>query len=546
MTEVYFNEKSALDNTILQIIENEQGFLACTKLSFVQMNEEGSFIRSIPYSTLGIGGYIMSLKVLPTQYIASTTLGVVHLTLDLKVVTQISPPDAQIVSSSTLLDGESYFASYGGGLYLEHENNLVSQEFPDVNLLEIESLHDSILWVSSTTAVYRKVNDQIRKYTIENGYPILENSQNGMLNRGKGELMLCGINGVFIFNDKKVAESPDLPKITLYAQGKTIYPGQEINLSAETENINLEIIPVSILDRNLFQYTCEYEQKDIPTSGSKFVNLATHTGESELRVTVKNKAIHSSQTHIWKIRRASPFWLTVWFKLAAGLTILLLILGLVGLVRFVQTRKILRRAQADRKVNDERLRISAELHDNIGARLTHIISSLDVELYKKKGNSTQLETINAFARDTMSQLRETIWAVGDRTIFFSEFVGRVKQYTIQCSALTSINISCKVEDYSDFELNPVQTINLYRIIQEAINNALKYSEAREIAVHIHQVDEMIKISISDNGSGFDLSKPTYGTGLSGMKTRAEEANAHYSLSSTSGQGTSIELTISKK
>lgn len=546
LSSTFYNKENVLDNTVLQILANEKGFLACTKNAFVQMDTTGTFIHSIPYSSLGIGGYVMSVDNQEEFYIASAISGAYKISRDFQVLEQMKAEEEQIISSSTTYQGTQYYASYGGGLMVSHGDTLVPISFLGSNLLEIENQADSILWITSTTASYRLDGKNNRPYTNENGFPILENSQNGMQNFGDGDFMLCGINGAFKFNDSIVGKPILTPQILLKNQGATIFPGQPIEISAEAGSVNIQMLPVSLLDKNIFEYAYQVNELSAPFEAGDYINFDVQPGETLLTIVVKNKSTHRTQEYTWTLDRLIPFWLTIWFKLIIALTVILIIIGLIGLVRFIQTRKMLRREQADRKVNDERLRISAELHDNIGARLTHIISSLDIELYKNKGDSTQIGMINSFARDTMSQLRETIWAVSDRTIFFSEFVGRAEQYCIQCNTLASSEITFEAASYNDFELNPVQTINLYRIIQEAINNAVKYAEASTIAVRIKGTGDEIEILVSDDGIGMDLSLPKYGTGIRGMEQRAKEAGATMTMNSSLGEGTSIQLIISSK
>lgn len=215
-------------------------------------------------------------------------------------------------------------------------------------------------------------------------------------------------------------------------------------------------------------------------------------------------------------------------------------LGAVALGGYLRTRRLLALEKADRKVTDERLRISRELHDNIGARLTHIISSLDVEMFQRK-EAESLANVNAFARQTMSQLRETIWAVSEKTVFFSEFTTRIEQCLSESKRLTGKSMYLASSVKGDFELNPVQTINFYRIVQEAINNALKYADADEIVVRMVRTGFEITLEISDNGAGFDLENSRKGSGLQGMEARANEAGAAWSIHSTQGAGTTIRL-----
>ena len=315
-----------------------------------------------------------------------------------------------------------------------------------------------------------------------------------------------------------------------------------INLNFDQSELNLQIHPVILSDPNLFEIKVILDSQVVKITQPTQASFSIPFGTSSIKIIVTDLVYGKSKTIQYPIFRAIPFWKKPWFIVLSIITIILLIIGFVSFIGFVKTRKKLKTEQAENQIKEERLRISKELHDNIGARLTHIISSLDVEMYRNKNDNKSIETINSFARDTMSQLRETIWAVSDKAIFFSEFATRIEQYIEQINDLTQSNILFNQSVTSDFELNPVQTINYYRIVQEAINNSVKYSEADAIKVRIVQNDNEITIEISDNGNGFDINSTRMGTGIKGMKNRAEEVGSLLKITS-SKTGTKIELTI---
>jgi signal transduction histidine kinase len=86
---------------------------------------------------------------------------------------------------------------------------------------------------------------------------------------------------------------------------------------------------------------------------------------------------------------------------------------------------------------------------------------------------------------------------------------------------------------------------LYRTIQEAINNAIKYSEAKDIDVEVKKVDSQIKITIKDNGKGFDKETVDFGNGFYNMKKRIEEVNGTCEIQSEPNKGTSIVIILTK-
>jgi signal transduction histidine kinase len=209
----------------------------------------------------------------------------------------------------------------------------------------------------------------------------------------------------------------------------------------------------------------------------------------------------------------------------------------------LEYRKELEKTQLEKKLLDEKLRISRELHDNIGSQLTFIISSIDNLIYSNKlGNNPQLVGLKDFSRSAMFDLRNTIWAMkeekGDsEKLFFkvNDFVQRL------LSADLGINIAVKNFLQNNIPLTSVQMLNLFRIIQEAVQNSVKHSSAKNIEITFTETDSNFTITIKDDGQGFDLNQASYGSGIENMKKRSEQANSELKILSDS-TGTTIQVT----
>lgn len=217
------------------------------------------------------------------------------------------------------------------------------------------------------------------------------------------------------------------------------------------------------------------------------------------------------------------------------------------LVNEAQLKEAFTKIETQNKLQKQRLLISRDLHDNIGAQLTFIISSVDnlkygFDLSKKLEN--KLSGISEFAYDTISELRDTIWAMNKNEISFEDLQIRVSNF-IEKANLASKNIvfSFDVSDSVDNNMvfTSVEGVNIYRIIQEAVNNSIKYAEASTISIRVEKENNLVNIYIKDNGKGFEMSNVTLGNGVNNMKKRAEEINANFNLVSNVSRGTEIEL-----
>ncbi|MCL6495722.1 MAG: hypothetical protein K6T54_13225, partial [Ignavibacterium sp.] len=109
---------------------------------------------------------------------------------------------------------------------------------------------------------------------------------------------------------------------------------------------------------------------------------------------------------------------------------------------------------------------------------------------------------------------------------------------------SGVKVNFKVEA-KNFILPKDSQLNVYRIVQESLTNALRHSKATEINFSILEIGNILKIIIQDNGKGFnpDLLDPLHSIGITGMKERALSFGAELNIKSLSGQGTTVLLSV---
>lgn len=202
------------------------------------------------------------------------------------------------------------------------------------------------------------------------------------------------------------------------------------------------------------------------------------------------------------------------------------------------------------KIHLQRLKISRDLHDNIGSQLTFIISSIDnLKFVLKPANelvTTKLTNISTFASDTISQLRDTIWAMNKNEISFEDFQTRILSFIEKAKlAKESIKFHFNASVTSNPTFSSINGMNLFRVLQEAVNNAVKYSNAQHIHIEFSESMTHLMISISDDGIGFDIQSIDLGNGLENIQKRMEEINGTFSLETQPTNGTTIRISIPK-
>ena len=189
---------------------------------------------------------------------------------------------------------------------------------------------------------------------------------------------------------------------------------------------------------------------------------------------------------------------------------------------------------------NERKRIAADLHDNMGAYASAIIANVDELIHERHQlDELMLKQLKKNADEIMSSLRDTIWALNKEKMPLTAISDRMKSYVQKVSAANP-EISIDVEEKIDTNilLSTVQSLNIIRILKEAVTNSLKHSDGDNIKICIF-CDGSMNLSVTDNGKGINQER-MQGNGIRNMQQRAGEAGFIFSIDNMSN-GTKIIL-----
>lgn len=277
--------------------------------------------------------------------------------------------------------------------------------------------------------------------------------------------------------------------------------------------------------------------------------------------TYKFTVIAANSDGVWNETGASftlvvvpPFWMTWWFR-GIGIMLFLSIgpILYVRRVRKLQYEKNIRE-QFSRNllanVEQERKRIATELHDSIGQHLLVIKnrSSFGLRLLPDEQRvKEQLDGISLGASDSLKELRHIAYNLRpfelDRLGLTSALHGMIDKIRES----SQVHIEANIADVKGVFLKENE-INVFRIVQECLNNIIKHSEATKATVTIERNLQTISILISDNGKGFDIRKLSsvhkkQGLGVSGIEERVRILGGEMQLFSEPAMGTSIKVNI---
>lgn len=258
-------------------------------------------------------------------------------------------------------------------------------------------------------------------------------------------------------------------------------------------------------------------------------NSTQALAEMQVKYDTEQKELELAQQKI-KTKNA-----TIWLLVFGVFTVVLIAVSWY----FAQKKRIEKKnaeLQNIRNLEKERIRIARDLHDNLGAELTMITSKIDAKAFRSTNLAEQqeLNELGTISRNANFVLRETIWSIHKEILTIDELVSKTKEYGQRIFANSPIQFHVHGEEETN-TLSPAIALHLFRIIQEAVNNAFKYASCSEVIVTIKSHE----VCIQDNGIGFDFETVKKGYGLQNIEVRVNEMNGSWSIQTK--QGTEIRI-----
>jgi signal transduction histidine kinase len=205
---------------------------------------------------------------------------------------------------------------------------------------------------------------------------------------------------------------------------------------------------------------------------------------------------------------------------------------------------LIQRKKSRQQQDTLRTRIARDLHDEIGASLSHLAMQGDLarqQLQRAELSPDRLEKISASARETLDQMRDIIWLLAPKEGDWQELSHRME--AIARRLLEGIAHQITHQGKPPEGRPAIEyTRDILAFLKEALTNARKHASATEVRVSFDWSGPLV-ITIEDNGQGFDLTEAQKrgGSGLDNLQTRAAAMNATCEIQSTVAKGTVVRL-----
>jgi signal transduction histidine kinase len=315
-------------------------------------------------------------------------------------------------------------------------------------------------------------------------------------------------------------------------------------------------------DKVSYRYKMEGLDKDWSTPTSRrYVNYShLSPGSYRLLVMARNDdGIWSTTPATVSFHIDAPFWLQGWF-------IALCTISAATLVY------LLYRYRLNQALKIERIRtkISTDLHDDIGSTLSSISIMSDMIMHSPHESRQQAPPpaqassqsqappgqaalpdwqrmageIKDNSLSLMDKMDDIVWSINPRNDEVENLMARIQRFAAPLFEAKGIDYEIVIENnIRHLKLSMEHRQHLYLIMKEAVNNLVKYSGAANAVIRARSVGGLLKVDISDNGSGFDPASARKGNGIVNMKSRAALMRASLDIDSTQGKGTTVMLML---
>ena len=192
----------------------------------------------------------------------------------------------------------------------------------------------------------------------------------------------------------------------------------------------------------------------------------------------------------------------------------------------------------------ERLRISKEMHDDLGASLTAIgLLSEVVKTRMGPDTTPEIEKISSISADMVTAMNEIIWSLNTKNDSLNGLIAYTRSYASEFIDNTDLLLRTEVnESPNEIPMRGADRRNVFLTVKEALNNVVKHAQASQVVLRIQPQSSQLLIEVEDNGRGFTPNeKARLRNGLTNMQSRMAESGGSCEILPSAG-GTIVKIT----
>lgn len=480
-------------------------------------------------------------------------------------------PDSAVIAIHGDAEGRIWVGTNGGGLGLLDGGKFYSftsrDGLPNDTVYRILEDARGLLWMSCKRGVFSVAKSELREfagrrsgsltptlYGTADGMPTRECSGGGHPSgwRGRdGRLWFSTIKGVAMIDPERVARNTEPPPVVIEevrVDGALVEVGRRPELTPGSSRFDFHYAGLSYVapEKVRYRYKLEGFDKDWVEGGDRRVAYYTNLGAGEYRFLVaasNNDGVWSRAPASFDFKLRPHFYRTYWFYALCALASAVLAWQLYAL----RVRQMRARFDA---VLAERNRIAREIHDNLAQEILGVSVQLEIvaRLMSVSAETarTHLDRARQLVRGSIAEARRYVWDLRSQSLDDRDLPAALAEMTRRLAAESDVQTQFQVG--GTFRPLPQQVENnLLRIAQEAVNNAVRHARARTIYVNLLFDASGVRLSVRDDGRGFDPAGQDGGRGghfgIVGMRERAEEMGGALVIESEAGRGSEVSVGV---
>lgn len=481
---------------------------------------------------------------------------------------QVSP---LAIKTIAIVDSLIWASTTNGLVFFDYNKSKTSFSFIPESLkheivYSIMTDKQNRVWVSLNKGIacISASRDKIYFFGSYNNLQSLEFNSNAFYKSDEGLLYWGGINGVNaldpeLFNPKNQTASPRL--LSLFISDSLAFKGipaisKEVFISWKAPVFSGEVISSDYTNSKHYSFSFYLEGFDktwsAPSSQGNFQFRNLTSGNFKFYARCFDEYGNPGPAMlIASFKVSTPFWKTIWFYLSAFTVVIALTAFIVKKVQSNRYQQTIKELEQQNAIEKERLRISRDLHDDLGAGLSLILLNTSLAQQKaddKKYVESYLFKISKNTKDLFDNLNNLIWLLKQENQSLDNLFSKIREVISDAFSEAFDNYAIQLpENCKDITICREACRNIFLIIKEASNNAIKHSHASFIQLKAEIDSEQIVFQIIDNGKGFDIQSIRHGSnGLNNMKSRTEALNGNFSIETHESQGTTLVIKIPLK
>jgi ligand-binding sensor domain-containing protein/two-component sensor histidine kinase len=410
------------------------------------------------------------------------------------------------------------------------------------------------LWMSTNRGIsrfnydlHRRTGNGFKNFDVKDGLQGSEFNAGAFYKCRDGELFFGGPNGYNRFFPEEIPTNHHIPPVVLTsfkAMDKVLHisvlpdSAEFVELSYQDYffTIGFAALDYSEPSKNRYEYQLEgFDDAWLPV-GISHTARYTNIDPGEYRFKVRG----SNDDGVWNPSGTSirliihpPFWRTWWFY---TLVSLMMLLSGYAVYKF-RVNKLL-------EMERLRIRLASDLHDELASNLSSISMFSNLILNKSPDAEQFLKRISVLSVESVESIRDIIWAIDPKPETIETLLTRLRDTSVvHCNAKNiRLHFSVHAHDHEFSKtLTPEQRKNIWLLLKEAVNNSCKHSNCSNIHLTAEYIDGKFRITLKDDGVGFDTTIMREGKGLKTMRMRAEQLQGEFIIDSSPDIGTSIQI-----